>query len=119
MSNRKVLILGSNATRIEVHGGGTGPTGNYLNETVVPAMALIEAGYNVVLATPNGTKPHIDEVSDSVVHFGGDQGAYSRAKAFWANDPAMKQVHTLSSVIKEWLDRYAAVFVPGGQAPGV
>src|SRR5262249_24547314 len=73
----KVLVLGSNATRIEVQGGGTGPTGNYLNETVVPAMALIEAGYNLVLATPNGTKPHIDEASDSAVHFGGDQAAYS------------------------------------------
>ena len=77
MTRGKVLAVGSNATRIEVQGGGTGQTGNYLNETVVPAMALIEAGYHLVLATPNGTKPHIDEVSDSVVNFGGDQAAYS------------------------------------------
>src|SRR5215471_5961739 len=119
MTKGKVLVLGSNATRIEVQGGGTGPTGNYLNETVVPAMALIEAGYHLVLATPNGTKPHIDEASDSAVHFGADQAAYSRAKAFWANDPAMNQVHTLRSVIKEGLDSYAGVFVPGGQAPVV
>jgi putative intracellular protease/amidase len=119
MTTGKVLVLGSNATRIEVQGGGTGPTGNYLNETVVPAMALSEAGYDLVLATPNGTKPHIDEASDSVVHFGGDQAAYSRAKAFWADDPAMNQVRTLRSVIKEELDGYVAVFVPGGQAPVV
>ena len=119
MSKGKVLVVGSNATRIEVQGGGTGPTGNYLNETVVPVMALVEAGYDLVLATPNGTKPHIDEVSDSVVHFGGDQDAYSRAKAFWAKDPAMNQVQTLRSVIKEGLNNYAAVFVPGGQAPVV
>ncbi len=119
MAKGKVVILGSNATRIEVQGGGTGPTGNYLNETVVPAMALIDAGYKVVLATPNGTKPHIDEVSDSAVHFGGDQAAYSRAKDFWANDPSMNQVRTLRAVIKEGLDTYAAVFVPGGQAPVV
>src|SRR5262245_60263850 len=119
MAKSKVLVLGSNATRIEVQGGGTGPTGNYLNETVVPAMALSEAGYNVVLATPKGTKPHIDEVSDSVVHFGGGEAAYSRAKTFWAKDPAMNQVHTLRSVIKEGLARYPAVFVPGGQAPVV
>src|SRR5262249_5627088 len=117
MSKDKVLVLGSNATRIEVEGGGTGPTGNYLNETVVPVMALIEAGYDVVLATPNGTKPHIDEASDSAVHFGGDQAAYSRAKEFWANNSSMNQVRTLRSVIKEGLDGYAAVFVPGGQAP--
>ena len=100
MAKGKVLVLGSNATRIEVEGGGTGPTGNYLNETVVPAMALIEAGYNLVLATPNGTKPHLDEASDSAVHFGGDKAAYSHAKAFWANDPALNQVSTLRSVIK-------------------
>src|SRR5262245_21834794 len=112
MSKSKILVLGSNATRIEVQGGGTGPTGNYLNETVVPVMALIEAGYDVVLATPNGTKPHIDEASDSAVHFGGDQAAYSRAKEFWANDPSMNHVRTLRSAIKEGLDNYAAVFVP-------
>jgi putative intracellular protease/amidase len=84
MTKGKVLVLRSNAARIEVQGGGIGPTGNYLNETVVPAMALIEAGYDLVLATPNGTKPHIDEASDSAVHFGGDKATYSRAKAFWA-----------------------------------
>src|SRR5215831_3091628 len=104
MNKAKVLVLGSNATRIEVQGGGTGPTGNYLNETVVPAMALIEAGYDLVLATPNGTKPHIDEASDSPVHFGGDEVAYSRAKAFWATNPAMNQARTLSSVIGDGLD---------------
>ncbi len=117
MAKGKVLVLGSNASRIEVEGGGTGPTGNYLNETVVPAMALIEAGYDVVLATPNGTKPHIDEASDSAVHFGGDQAAYSRAKEVWANNSSMNQVRTLGSVIDEGLDGYAAGFAPGGQAP--
>ena len=91
MSKGTILVLGSNATRIEIEGGRTGPTGNYLNETVVPAMALVEAGYTLVLATPDGTKPHIDEASDSPVHFGGDQAAYSRAKAFWATDAAMNQ----------------------------
>jgi hypothetical protein len=44
MSKGKVLVVGSNATRIEVRGGEWEPTGNYLNETVVPAMAVIDAG---------------------------------------------------------------------------
>src|SRR5262245_49714274 len=119
MTKGKVVVLGSNATRIEVQGGGSGATGNYLNETVVPSMALIDAGCDVVLATPNGTKPHIDSVSESAAHFGGDEAAYSRAKDFWANAPSMNQVQTLSWVIKDGLDSYAAVFVPGGQAPVV
>jgi len=119
MTKGKVLVIGSNATRIEVQGGGWGATGQYLNETVVPALALIDAGYDVVLATPNGTKPHIDEASDSAQHFEGDAAAYKRAKAFYADDPAMNQVRTLRSVIEEGLDNYAGVFVPGGQAPVV
>ena len=118
MEKKKVVILCSNATRIEVH-GGSGPTGNYLNETVVPAMALIDAGYQVVLATPNGKKPHIDEPSDSAVHFGNDKAAYERAKAFWAEDTSVNEVRTIRSVVEEGLNHYSAVFVPGGQAPVV
>jgi putative intracellular protease/amidase len=119
MSKGKVLIVGSNATRIEIQGGGTGPTGQYLNETVVPAMALVEEGYDVVLATPDGTKPHIDPVSDVAQHFDGDEAAYKRGRAFFDNHPAMVNVRTLRSVIDDGLDGYAGVFVPGGQAPVV
>ncbi len=119
MSKGKVLIIGSNATRIEVQGGGWGATGQYLNETVVPAMALIAAGYDVVLTTPDGTKPHIDAASDSAQHFEGDEAAYAKAKAFYAEDPSMNTVRTLRDVIDGGLDDYAGLFVPGGQAPVV
>lgn len=119
MSKGKVLVIGSNATRIEVQGGGAGATGQYLNETVVPAMALVDAGYDVVLATPNGSKPHIDEASDSAQHFEGDEAAYRRGRQFFDSHPSMNQGRTLRSVIEEGLDNYAALFVPGGQAPVV
>lgn len=119
MTKGKVLIVGSNATRIEIKGGGWAPTGQYLNETVVPAMAVIEAGYDVVLATPDGRRPTIDPVSESAGHFEGDDAAYARARTFWAEHPSMSDVRTLHAVIAEGLDGYAGVFVPGGQAPVV
>lgn len=119
MSKGTVLVIGSNATRIEVRGGGWGATGQYLNETVVPTMAVIDAGFDVVLATPNGTKPYIDPASDSAEHFGGDEAAYDRARAFFDYHPAMNRVRTLRSVIAEGLEHYVGVFVPGGQAPVV
>ena len=119
MTKGTVLVVGSNATRIELQGGGSAAIGQYLNETVVPAMALIEAGYSVVLATPDGTKPHIDPVSDAAQHFGGDEAAHARAKNFYAGDPSMNQVRTLRAVIGEGLDGYAGLFVPGGHAPAV
>src|SRR5262249_39589096 len=119
MSKRTVLVVGSNATRIEVQGGGTAATGQYLNELVVPVMALVDAGYDIVFATANGTKPHIDPVSDSPQHFGGDEAAYGRARTFFNEHPSMNHVRTLRSVIDEGLDQYAAFFTPGGQAPVV
>jgi putative intracellular protease/amidase len=119
MSKGTVLVVGSNGTRIEIQGGGTGPTGQYLNETVVPVLAVIEAGYDIVLATPEGTQPTIDPASDSAEHFAGDQHAYERARTFFASDPSMTQVRTLRSILEEGLDGYAGVFVPGGQGPVV
>lgn len=119
MTKEKVLILGSNARQIELRGGGSATIGQYLNETAVPALALLDAGYDIVLATPDGTKPHIDEVSDTVDHFGGDEAAYQRAKDFFATHPAMNDVCTLRSVAEEGLSGFAGVFVPGGHAPVV
>lgn len=119
MSMGKILVVGSNASRIEIRGGGTGPTGQYLNELVVPVMALIEAGYEIVFATPNGSQPHIDPVSDLAIHFDNDEAAHKHAQDFFANDPAMTNVSTLRSVIDGGLDQYTAFFTPGGQAPVV
>ncbi len=119
MSKGKVLVMGSNATRIEIQGGGSGPTGQYLNETVVPMLALVGAGYEVLLATPSGAKPYIDPASDAVQHFGGDEAAYLRGKDFFANDYSTNAGRTLRSVIEEGLDKYAGVFAPGGQGPVV
>ncbi len=119
MTKGKILVIGSNATRIEVQGGGWYPTGQYLNEIVVPVMAAIDARYEVVLATPDGTKPHIDAASNTAAHFAGDEAAYARARAFFDGDRSMNAVRTLADVIAEGLDNYAGVFVPGGHAPVV
>jgi putative intracellular protease/amidase len=119
MTKGRVLVAGSNATRIELQGGGSAAIGQYLNETVVPAMALIEAGYSVMLATPDGTKPTLDEASDSPQHFGGDAAAHERARRFYAEDRSMNRVRTLRSVVEDGLDGFAGLFVPGGHAPVV
>ena len=119
MTKGKVLVIGSNGNRLELKGGGFADVGQWLNEVVVPSMALIDAGYDLVLATPEGTKPQIDKASQSAQHFGGDEDAYARAKSFYADHPSMNQVRTLDSVIKDGLDDYVGLYVPGGHAPAV
>ncbi|WP_439408214.1 type 1 glutamine amidotransferase domain-containing protein [Bradyrhizobium sp. DASA03076] len=118
MSKGKVLVAGSNANRIEIRGGGTGPTGQYLNELVVPVMALVDAGYDIAFATPDGSKPHIDPASDKVVHFD-DEKAYRRAREFYDTSPVLNKVSTLRALIDGGLDQYDGFFAPGGQAPVV
>lgn len=119
MSKGSILVVGSNATRIEIQGGGTGPTGQYLNELVIPVMALVDAGYEIDFATPNGSKPFIDPVSDRPEHFGDDEQAHRRAQDFFATHPSLNRVSTLRAIVDDGLSRYAAFFTPGGQAPVV
>jgi putative intracellular protease/amidase len=117
MSKGTILVAVSAADRIPLAGGEMGKTGTYLNELVVPVMTAIEAGYDYVLATPTGTKPIIDEVSRAVGHFDNNEAEFRKAVAFFDADPAMQHPRTLKAVVADGLDKYVAVFVPGGQAP--
>lgn len=119
MTKGKVLVVGSNATRLELQGNRWGATGQYLNETVVPAMALEAAGYELVLATPHGQKPTIDAVSDVPGHFDDDEAAWHAARDYYASNPALNAPRTLREVIDGGLEQFAGVFFPGGHAPVV
>jgi len=119
MSKGAILVVGSNATQLEAKGGSTIAIGQFLNETAVPVMALVAAGYEFVLATPTGEKPHVDKDSDALIYFANDDAARTRARNFFNDDPAMNRVRTVRSVIDHGLDRFAGVFFPGGHAPVV
>lgn len=112
-----VLIVGSNATTLQLQGGRTFPTGNYLNETVIPMQALRAAGYDLIVATPDGSKPQLDERSVVASHFGGSEADLKAAMDFFEGDPAFQSISTLESLAKGGLDTIAGVFVPGGHAP--
>ena len=119
MSKGTILVIGSNATQLEAKGGGTITIGQFLNETAVPLMALVKAGYDFVLATPTGEKPHMDQDSDALIYFGGDEEARVRARNFFNDHPAMNAPRSIRSVIDGGLDLFAGVFFPGGHAPVV
>lgn len=119
MSKGTILVVGSNATQLEAQGGGTIKIGQFLNETAVPLLALVNAGYDFVLATPTGEKPHMDQDSDALIYFANDDKARTRARDFFNNDPAMNEIQTVRAVIDDGLDRFAGVFFPGGHAPVV
>jgi putative intracellular protease/amidase len=112
-----VLVAGSNARILYLSDGHTAATGNYLNEMIVPMQALRAAGYDLLVATPDGSMPSIDDRSRSASHFGDDEAALRAANDFFDGDPSFHAVRSFRAVIDAGLDTVAGVFVPGGHAP--
>jgi putative intracellular protease/amidase len=120
MSNKgKVLIAGSSAMTLELKGGKQTPVGYYLNELAIPGQALVDAGYELVLATPSGEPPVVDAHSVDASHFGGSEEALQQALKFTKEHPAMVAPRPLRMVIDEGLDSYDGFFTPGGHPPMV
>jgi len=113
----KVLLVGSSNDTFELKDGRKEPMGYYFNEMAIPAQAVVAAGYEIVLATPKGGQPVVDQHSLVADHFGGSEAALQKARNFVASNPAMQHARSIRSVIDEGLENYLGVFVPGGHPP--
>ncbi len=112
-----VLVLLSSEDTMQLTNGKTEPTGYYLNEFGVPAKALIEAGYHLVLATPKGNAPSVDKKSVVPQYFGQDEAYMQTIENFVASLDGIDDTLSLSEVIDAGLEDYKGVFIPGGHAP--
>src|ERR1043166_164329 len=115
----KILVVASSIDTFELKDGHKERVGYYLNELAVPTMAAIAAGYGIVLATPKGNRPVVDQQSLVASHFGGSEAKLRAAIDFAASSPDIQLPHSIRSVIDEGLRDYVGVFVPGGHPPMV
>jgi putative intracellular protease/amidase len=118
-SKGKILIVGSSADTFELQDGKKEAMGFYLNELAIPAQAVVDAGYEIVLVTPRGEKPVVDQNSIMAAHFGDSEQALQQALDFVATNAGMQNPRSLHSVIDEGLENYVGVYVPGGHPPMV
>ncbi|MCC9650204.1 type 1 glutamine amidotransferase domain-containing protein [Vibrio sp. MA64] len=116
-SKGEVLVLLSSEQQMQLAGGELYKTGYYLNEFGVPADKLQQAGYKLILATPKGNAPVVDERSVQPMYFGGSVEEMERIKEVVANIDGIQDTLSFSEVISQGLDDYDAVFIPGGHAP--
>jgi putative intracellular protease/amidase len=116
-TNGTVLIVGSSSDTLELKGGHKEVTGYYLNELAVPAQAIVDAGYEIVLATPKGGRPMVDQYSVKANYFGDSEAALAKAVDFVASSPSLQNPSSIRSVIEGGLERYIGLFVPGGHPP--
>ncbi|MER7520672.1 type 1 glutamine amidotransferase domain-containing protein [Streptomyces sp. NPDC126499] len=89
------------------------PTGFWAEEAVAPYEAFKAAGHEVVVATPGGVVPTVDQGSLAPEAHGGQEAA-DRVAATLASIPEIKDPIRLEEVD---LADYDAVFYPGGHGP--
>lgn len=108
-----ILVIASSTDRLTLADGRSIPVGFFLNEFAVPAQYLAQKGYRLVLATPSGAFPAMDQSSNSAAFFSGSEKARTEALQFVNG---LKSI-SLRAAIDSGLGRYRAVFIPGGHAP--
>lgn len=113
----KVLVLLSSENQLALKNGKSYPTGYYLNEFGVPADYLLKAGYELVLVTPKGNTPSMDERSLDPLYFGGDAEEMQRIQTVVANLPGIDDSLSLEEVLAADLGQYEGLLIPGGHAP--
>lgn len=116
-SKGQVLVLLSSENQLALKDGQHYATGYYLNEFGVPADRLLKAGYELVLVTPRGNAPSVDQKSVDPQYFGGDAAEMQRIQQVVAGLPGIDDSLSLDEVLAGDLGQYEGLFIPGGHAP--
>ncbi|XVU29504.1 type 1 glutamine amidotransferase domain-containing protein [Actinoplanes sp. CA-054009] len=101
----KILFIMTGADAWTLKDGSKHPTGFWAEEAAVPYEQFKQAGHEIVVATPGGVVPPVDEGS-----LAGEAARYREV----LEAPEFKQPIALADVR---LADYAAVYVPGGHGP--
>ena len=117
INNAKILIVGSSVSTFVLKDGQKQPTGYYFNELAIPAQALVDAGFEIVLVTPLGNEPIVDRHSLDASHFGGSEERFQKTRDFVTMNDGLRNPRTIRSAIEEGLENYMGVFLAGGHPP--
>ncbi|MFG1860671.1 type 1 glutamine amidotransferase domain-containing protein [Microbispora bryophytorum] len=109
----KILFVMTGARHLTLADGTEHPTGFWSEEFVAPHQAFTAAGHEVIVATPGGVVPTVDQASLAPEVNGGQAGADAMAAAL-RSAAELRNPITLEGVDPA---RYAAVFYPGGHGP--
>ncbi|KAK1759106.1 ThiJ/PfpI family protein [Echria macrotheca] len=126
MTPKKVLIIMSDAASFPLYNVGTEkktiqqPSGFFLMELAKPLSRILEAGYEVTFASPQGKEPTPDPLSLSLAAFAGN--FYERKRETdlierMKRENGFSRPKKFSEISDDELNSYAGVFIPGGHAP--
>ncbi|KAK3315728.1 ThiJ/PfpI family protein [Apodospora peruviana] len=126
MASKKVLIIMSDAASFPLYNVGAEgktiqqPSGYFLMELAKPLSRLLEDGYEVTFASPEGKEPTPDPLSLSLAAFAGN--FYERQRELdlierMKRENGFSHPRKFSEISDAELATYAGVFIPGGHAP--
>lgn len=117
----KVLVILSAANSIPLREGGTHATGIFLGELTEPAEAMLNAGYELTFASPNGIAPTVDPDSYRLIYWKGSKKKLNHNKKVYSSLEAKGLSAPISleklAVDGGKLNEFDALFVPGGHGP--
>jgi len=128
MSSKKVLIILSDADHFplkKTSGQDAGktvdqPSGFFLMELAKPLQKILNAGYEVTFASPEGKKPTPDPNSETLLAFAGNFYERQRENELierMKKENGFDSPRKFSDISDEELKSFAGVFIPGGHAP--
>lgn len=127
-SSQKVLIILSDADHFDMKktsGQDAGktisqPSGFFLMELAKPLSKLLDAGYEVTFATPEGKEPVPDPNSESLLAFAGNFYERRRENELlerMKRENGFSSPRKFESIKNEELESFRGVLIPGGHAP--
>jgi putative intracellular protease/amidase len=116
-SRGQVLVIISSEHTLTLQNNKTYPTGYFLNELTVPVRTLMDNGYSIVFANPKGNEPSSDINSETPYYFGGSETKCQDYKRFRDSLANLKNPIKTLDAVAGGLDRFDAIFFPGGHAP--
>lgn len=116
-----VLVVLSDAARLDLREGKSVATGFYFNELMQPVKLLLDAGHTLTFATPLGSAPTLDQGSLSKAYFNNDERLFNEHRALLEHlkitSATQSPVISLSQVEQRGYQQFDALYVPGGRAP--
>lgn len=117
-----ILVVMSDVAQMKLKGGYDYKTGFYLNELMEPVKIFMDAGHTLTFASPTGQAPTLDPVSDTPSHFLDESKENHNTHkalldALKLTDREHSPVLSFSRIEQIGIEKFDAVFVPGGHAP--
>jgi putative intracellular protease/amidase len=112
---KKVLFIMSAAKELPLKNGKVYPeTGVFLSEFYLAFKEIVNLGYEVDFATPNGIVSSIDKESYKEKYWKKKEALIPEATDFVKQDPKFNKPLTLEQAIKS-INNYTGIVIPGGQ----